>query len=385
MQLTQHEQEQVIALCRELVAAESQAGREAAAAQVAEAWMRRLDYDEVFVDAYGSVIGRRHGHAPGPHLHFDGHLDVVPATALENWRYPPYAGVLAEGRIWGRGATDMKGPDAAMICAAAFVSRDAFRGTITVSASVGEEELEGQALAAILAQKPADYVIIGENSELKIGIAQKGRAGIHMHSRGVPAHSSRPEEGRNAVYTMLEALARIRTLPLPQDDLLGPAINELVEIVSAPYPGTSIVPDGCRVRFDRRLVRGETPESVLAPLQAAVTDLAQVQVEVMQVELPCYTGAVLTGQDFHIAWETPHDAPLAQAAARALQRVGLPVDSFCARYCSNGSASAAMGVPTLILGPSSPALAHIIDEYIEVEELLRGVLAYQALIVEVNG
>ncbi len=383
MQLNATQQEQVIALCQELVRAEGLAGREQAAAQVAERWMHQLGYDEIWVDAYGSVVGRRYGYAPGPNLHFDGHLDTVPATCLEQWSYPPYSGELDDGRIWGRGATDMKGPDAAMICAAAFLPREAFVGSITVSASVGEEELEGVALTAILQQHPADWVIIGENSDLGIGIAQKGRAGIAVRTVGHPAHSSRPEEGVNAVYRMFEALAHLRALPAPQDALLGPGISELVEIVSSPFPGTSIVPDGCRVRFDRRLVRDETPETVLAVLRSAVAELEGVSIEYLQVTLSCYTGATLSSVDFHPAWETPKTDPLVRAAETVLAQLGLPVDYFTARYCSNGSASAVgLGIPTLILGPSSPTLAHIVDEYITVDDLLRGTQVYMALAAE---
>lgn len=384
MRLNDSQRNQLITLCQELVRAQSMAGHEQAAAQVAERWMRNLGYDEVWVDAYGSVVGRRHGTGPGSNLHFDGHLDTVPATTPEQWTHDPYDGKLHAGRIWGRGTSDMKGPDAAMICAGAFLPRESFAGTITVSASIGEEELEGPALVAILQQHPADMVVIGESSELRIGIGQKGRAGISVRTHGRAAHSSRPEEGINAVYRMLEAVARIRQVPTPQDDLLGPGLNELVEIVSSPYPGTSIVPDSCRVRFDRRLVRGETRDNVLAPLHEALDGLEGVEVDYLHVSLPCYTGATLVSDDFHPAWETPRDTPLVRAAEAAMNRVGLPVEYFTARYCSNGSASAGeMNIPTLILGPSSPALAHIVDEYIEVEELVRGAEVYMALAAEV--
>lgn len=384
MRLNETQQQQLITLCQELVRAQSLAGREHAAAQVAEHWMRHLGYDRVWTDEYGSVIGQRYGSGNGPNLHFDGHLDTVPATTPEQWTYAPYGGELHDGRIWGRGTSDMKGADAAMICAGAFLPRDAFAGTITVSTSIGEEELEGPALAAILQQHPADIVIIGEASDLRIGIGQKGRAGIRVQTFGRAAHSSQPEDGINAVYRMLDTVARIRAIPAPQDELLGPGLNELVEIVSSPYPGTSIVPDGCYVRFDRRLVRAETRESVLAPIQAALVGLDGVAIDYLQVSLPCYTGATLVSDDFHPAWETPRTSPLVKAAEVALDRVGLPVSYFTARYCSNGSASAGeMGIPTLILGPSSPALLHIVDEYIEVDQLVRGAEVYMALATEV--
>ena len=384
MRLTDDQKDQIVALTRELVCVESLPGQERDAAVICERWMKTLGYDEVWVDRYGSVVGRRHGAGAGRTIHFDGHTDIVPATSRERWTHDPFGGELLDGKVWGRGSSDMKGPLAAMICAAAFVPREQFDGVIAVSASVGEETIEGPALAAILRQHPADAVIVGESTELKIGVAQKGRAGIQIETRGVPAHSSRPEEGVNAVYKMMAVVERVRAMPPPSDPVLTPGISELVEIVSSPYPGTSIVPDGCRIRIDRRLVRGETRESVLSAYRDALRDIDGVEVRYQHVTLPCYTGEVITMEDFHPAWVTPRDSHLVKCAETALARVGLPIDYFASRYCANGSASAGeMGIPTLLFGPSAPAVAHTIDEYIEVEELLRGAEAYAALAIEV--
>ena len=384
MRLAESQREQVIAFTRELVRAKSLPGQERDAALACERWMRQLGYDEVWVDRFGSVVGRRHGSKPGRTIHFDGHLDTVPATSLDKWRHDPFGAELSDGKIWGRGSSDMKGPVAAMVCAGAFVPREMFSGAIVVSASVGEEELEGPALAAILKEHPADVVIIGESSELKIGIAQKGRAGIQIETRGVPAHSSRPEEGANAVYKMIEVINRLRAIPPPIDPLLTPGISELVEIISSPYPGTSIVPDGCRVRIDRRLVRGETRESVLAMFHDALRGIDGVEVRYLRVTLPCYTGETIVSDDFHPAWVASRDSDLVKRAERALASIGLPIDYFASRYCANGSASAGeMNIPTLIFGPSTPAVAHTVDEYIEIDQLVRGTEAYRAISVEV--
>jgi putative selenium metabolism hydrolase len=384
MKLTGAQREQVIAFTRELVQARSLAGQERDAALVCERWMKQLGYDEVSIDRYGSVIGVRRGNRTGKTILYDGHLDVVPATSPEKWVHDPFGAEVSGGKIWGRGTSDMKGAVAAMACAGAYLPREMFNGTIIISASVGEEELEGPALAEVLKARPADVVIIGESSELKIGIGQKGRAGMYIETRGVPAHSSRPEEGVNAVYKMIEAIERIRKLPPPTDPVLTPGISELVEIVSSPYPGTSIVPDGCRVRIDRRLVRGETRESVLAGFRDALQGIDGVEVRYMQVRLPCYTGETIVSDDFHPAWVTPRESDLVKRVARALNSVDLPIDYFASRYCANGSASAGeMNIPTLIFGPSTPAVAHTIDEYIEIDELIRGTEAYAAIGVEV--
>jgi putative selenium metabolism hydrolase len=383
--LTDQQHAQVIACCQELVRARSFAGREQDAAQVAERWMRQLGYDEVWVDEYGSVVGQINQETPtasGPHLHFDGHLDTVPATARDAWSRDPFGADLADGAIWGRGTTDMKGPLAAMLCAAAFVPRERLRGPVTVSASVAEEELEGPALVAILARKRPDVVVIGESTALRVAIGQKGRAGIRVATHGKPAHSSLPQDGKNAVYRMLDVTQRLRTMPLPDDDLLGPGVLELVELVSSPYPGTSIVPDGCTARWDRRTVRGETREQVLAAMRAALADLDfRVDLAYLDVQVPCYTGSTLHSDDFHPAWDIAADHPLVQAALAALASAGLPASIGPVPYCTNGSGSAGeLGIPTIILGPGDPSLLHVVDEHITVEQLTRGTAVYMQLL-----
>lgn len=375
------QQEQLVQCCRDLVRAQSLAGREREAAGVAEHWMRRLGYDEVYVDGYGSVVGRIVADSAGPHIHFDGHLDTVPATALDHWQHAPFGAELADGKLYGRGATDMKGPLAAMMCAAAFVPRERLRGVLTVSASVAEEELEGPALNAILERERADMVVIGESTLLQAGIAQKGRAGIRVTAHGRPAHSSAPQLGDNAVYRMLDAIARLRALPAPHDPLLGPGILELVEIVSSPFPGTSIVPDRCTVRWDRRLIRGETRASVLAGVREALDGLPQVEAAYLDVVVDCYTGATLHSDDFHPAWAVPETSPLVQAVLQSIAAIDETAHMCPIAYCTNGSGSAGdLGIPSLVIGPGDPALFHTIDEYISLDQLAKGTALYMNMI-----
>ncbi len=379
-------QQDVIACCRDLVRARSLAGREREAAEAAERWMRRLGYDVVAVDRYGSVVGIIHGRAPGPYIHLDGHLDTVPATALELWTHEPYGAELSDGKIWGRGATDMKGPLAAMICAAASLDRARICGTIGVSASVAEEELEGPALNAIIAERRPDLVIIGESTMLQAGIGQKGRAGIRVTTHGQPAHSSVPHKGDNAVYRMMDVIARLRAIEAPHDTLLGAGVMELVEIVSSPYPGTSIVPDRCDVRWDRRLVRGETRTSVLEGIRAALGGLDQVGVAYLDVTVPCYTGATLRSDDFHPAWEIHPEHELVRAALRAAEAAGVEPRTCTIAYCTNGSGSAGdLGIPSIIIGPGDAAQFHVVDEYISVDQLTRGVAVYATMLAHLAG
>ena len=172
---------------------------------------------------------------------------------------------------------------------------------------------------------------------------------------------------------------------LPADTLLGQAVMELAEIQSFPFPGKSIVPDGCRVLFDRRLVRGETMASVLESFRQALAGLDAWQIEFATAHVDCFTGKVLEMPDFHPGWAIDTAGDWYGRAARGLRTAGLEPAPFVAPYCTNGSYSAGRaGIPTIIFGPSTIELAHGIDEYIEVEELLRGAEGFVGLARELG-
>ena len=361
----------VIQLCQQLVRAPSFSGEEQLAADIAARAMRDLGFDDVCVDAYGSVIGVRRGARPGKTILFDAHLDVVAVTNRDVWTREPFGGEIVDGKIFGRGACDDKGPLAAMICAAASVPREQLAGQIIVSASVCEENLTGAALAPILDQHQPDLVIIGEPTELKLGIAQKGRAGIVVHAHGKSAHTSRPELGENAVYKMIEIVNRVRTLALPSAPDLGRAIIELTEIESAPRPGSGFVPHTCHAHFVARILPGES--RVLEKLRDAIDGIAGVEIELEELTVRCYTGATLAMPDFIAGWRAD------ETGVRKMREV-LQVDTFAAPFGTNASVCAARGLPVFILGPGSIEQAHVIDEWIAIEELLVGEKLYWEVI-----
>jgi putative selenium metabolism hydrolase len=368
-------------LCQELVRAPSLSGDEQRAAEIAARAMRDLGYAEITTDAYGSVIGVRSGARSGKTILLDAHLDVVAVTNRAAWTRDPFGGEIADGRIWGRGACDDKGTLAAMICGAARVLREEFAGQIIVSASVCEENLTGAALAHTLDQHRADIVVVGEPTDLKLGIAQKGRAGIVVDARGASAHTARPELGENAVYKMIDAIARWRALELPSDPELGRGILELTEIVSEPLPGAGFVPFGCRARFVERTMPGETQEQVSARLQNALAGLDGVSVEFDQLTQRCYTGNTLAARDFVPGWRARANAPWQSSIQNALRGTGLSAETFAAPFGTNASISAGLrGIPSFIFGPGSIEQAHVEDEWVALDALLAGERAYAAIV-----
>jgi acetylornithine deacetylase/succinyl-diaminopimelate desuccinylase-like protein len=301
-------------------------------------------------------------------------------TSPGEWRHDPFGGEIAEGRIWGRGACDDKGALAAMMCGAARVPLDTIAGRIVVSASVCEENLTGAAVSHILDRYTPDLMIACEPTDLKLGIAQKGRAGVVVYARGVSAHTSRPELGENAVYKMMEAVARLRAMQLPGDPELGRGILELTEMVSEPLPGAGFVPSGCRARLVERTMPGETAELVVDRLRAAVAGLDGVSVQLDQSNQPCYTGRCLHALDFVPGWRAEPESGWQVRILSAILQVSLPGETFAAPYGTNASAGAVgRGIPSFIFGPGSIQQAHSVDEWISIEELLKGERAYASI------
>ena len=350
----------VVELCRDLVRIPSPSGEEGRIAAFVAETMEEIGL-RVEVDRFGSVLGRRDGSRPGPTLLLDAHLDTVPVTDSAAWSHDPFGGEVSGGKLLGLGAADTKGSLASMLCAAEAL--DGFAGTLLVSASVGEEDLTTAALGRILDRCPADLVLVGEPTSLRLGVAQKGRAGLVVEAVGRSAHSSRPELGENAVYRMMEAVARIRALPLPTDPELGRGVCELIEIRSEPDPSPGMVPCRCVARFALRLLPPETAAGALERVAGAVAGVEGVSVNLARLSRRCATGEVLEMEEAIPGWRN------ADVALEARLLAALGTGRFAAPYTTNASAAAARGIPTFLLGPGSIEAAHAVDESIDVGEL----------------
>jgi acetylornithine deacetylase/succinyl-diaminopimelate desuccinylase-like protein len=136
-------------LAQALIRERSVSGAEQAVIATVTAAMTALGFDQVWVDDNGSAVGVIHGARPGQTLLLDGHVDVVDAQASD-WAQDPFAAVVHDGYLYGRGVADMKGALAAMIYAAASVDRTRLAGRVAVSATVMEEVMEGATFRAVL-------------------------------------------------------------------------------------------------------------------------------------------------------------------------------------------------------------------------------------------
>lgn len=386
MNLSEKQKGELIGLCQELIRRPSYSGKEENVAKFIKKTMDELGYDEAWIDEYGNVIGKISGKEKGKSLIFEGHMDTVVVDNPEEWTHDPFGAEIEDGKIYGRGTSDMKGALSAMIYGASLIPRDQIKGDIYVVGVVMEEIFEGIAFGKVLDKIPADYVILGESTELNINIGQRGRAEIVVKTKGKPAHSSNPQVGVNAVYNMIPLIEGIRRLKLPSHGFLGDAIIELTDIISKPYPGASVVPYECRVTFDRRLIVGETEESVLEPIKKFIDELKEkipnfeAEVEITVGEAKTYTGKIIRAKRFFPAWVLKKEHELAKKSLEAVNTIGIPAKFSKYSFCTDGSQSAGVrGIPTVGYGPSKESLAHIVDEYIGIDQLIKAAEGYIAI------
>lgn len=373
-------QNEVIEFVQKIVRIKSLSGQEEGVAKAIQNKMRLLQYDSAEMDAFGNVIGIRKGAHPGPTILFDGHMDAVPVTNPDQWIADPFAAEIINEKIYGRGTSDMKGPLGAAVVAIGHVPAEEIHGTVVVTGSIGEEIHEGAAVAKIMEKISPDFVVICEPNGANIGIGQKGRAGLWVEVTGKPAHSSVPHLGENAIYKSIQVIDRLRKMSLPTDPVLGEGIMELIDGISSPYPSQSTLPVSFKMRYDRRLIHGETIESVLESVRQALHGLPDWEVDFAQVKVPTYTGEILEEVDFHPGWLIDASNPWIQKASMALKGIQLDFQYTTAKFCTNGSQTAGISSkPTMIFGPSSGVLAHCINEYISIPELIQGAEGYIAL------
>ena len=365
--MDKHEIEQnTIHFLQELVRAPGLAGQLSAVSGVAARWMHSLGYDRVWQDKTGNVIGLRHGSKPGPKLVFDAHMDTVEVGEHGAWMHDPFGGELSDGKIWGRGAVDDKASLAAYTVAIASLSRDAVQGDLYAVGTVGEELLEGAALETVLNEIQPDGVIIGEPTDCRLGIGHKGRARLVFELRGKAAHSSSPEIGDNAIDKAVEMIRRVRQIPPVDDPLLGMSVMEPIQIISSPFPSASTIPYACQVVFDRRMVRGETRQSVLNLHLDLLQDMPGSTITFPGVSFQSYTGTEISNEDFHPAWSVDPDSEWVKLAHRGLTSAGIEPILYGTPFCTNGSGSAGeRNIPTIVFGPGSVHLAHVTDEYVD--------------------
>jgi succinyl-diaminopimelate desuccinylase len=319
-----------------------------------------------------SVLARLRGNGELPGLLFSAHLDTVP-VGVEKWVHDPFAGELSDGKIWGRGAADMKSGLAAILLAAKALAQDQLelRGDV-ILALTADEEVNGMGAIALSERhdlQPLQAIIVAEPSGNEIFIAEKGILWLEIVTRGKTAHGSMPELGRNAVMMMVKLLVEMERMPVPFEPhpLLG-GFSLSVNSVSGGVKA-NVVPDYCIATVDMRTVPGQDHTDIFRRVEALINDLARRE--------PGFLAEVKVINDWPAVVTAP-DEPVVQRFNDALAAVsGTPSKLKGVRYYTDAAALVpALNAPMLICGPGEAGMAHQPEEFVAVDKLIEAARIY---------
>jgi succinyl-diaminopimelate desuccinylase len=315
----------------------------------------------------------------GRKLIFNGHLDVVPAGKASQWKFPPFQGKLAKGKIYGRGSSDMKSGIASFIHALSIIERSRIplhQGAVALHL-VSDEESHGHQGMGFLTQREriqGDAALVGEPTALQPVIAQKGALWLRIFTIGKSAHGSRPHLGVNAVEKMMKLIERLRLLPLEEDHpLLGkPTLN-----VGTIQGGTkvNIVPEDCAIEVDRRMLPGEKKDEVLGEIREMLDSL-QSQDPLFQYRME--------EMDFAEPSEVNSEEEIVRTGVEAIENVTgkKPILKGSSGFTDARFYINRCHIPTLIFGPGGTDQSHTTDESVEVDALVRAAHIYAMILVE---
>jgi len=375
----------LVAFLRDIVAVPSLSGQEEAVVRRVAAEMEKVGFDEVVIDPLGNVLGRV---GDGPRvLAFDAHLDTVDVTDPDQWDSDPFTGKVEDGLIFGRGAVDQKAGMAGMVYAGAIMKELGLLDGMQVwmVGSVMEEDCDGLCWHHILSEKTLtpELVVSTEPTGLKIHRGQRGRMEIRVRVTGRSCHGSMPHLGDNAIYKITPAIQAIEKLNerLTDDGFLGKGTCTVTWIGSK-GPSLCAVPDVAEIHIDRRLTVGETRESALAEIEAALAG-AGVTAEVFTLvyEEKSWTGLVYPMDKYYPTWIMDENHPALGAATRAFGAVtGRDAEISRWTFSTNGVAITGLhGVACFGFGPGLESVAHSANEHVPVEDLLTACAFYAAL------
>jgi acetylornithine deacetylase len=316
-----------------------------------------------------NVVVRLRNGADRPNLMLCGHLDTVSIVGM---RIDPFAATNRDGRLWGRGTADMKGPIACMLAAAAALRdrRERWRGTLTLGLVVDEEYRFRGVSALIDRIALPDWCIVGEPTSLRVLRGCKGCLRFAVEARGRAAHSSDPSKGRSAIVAMSHAVLALerffaeRLAGISQPDF-GVSTGSIGMIQGG--TGINIVPEKATIHIDVRLLPGQDWRATYGEIQQCVRAAA--------VHLPDIVWSFPEPDLVDPPFVTETGAPLVRTACSVLHRPAPEV----AWYGCDASKVSARGVPSIIAGPGDIAQAHTADEWIANAELERAANAYVAL------
>ncbi len=316
------------------------------------------------------------GEGTGPGLVLSGHIDTVLAGDPGLWTVSgPFEPVMKDGRVYGRGASDMKGPCASMIQAAKELSGEKLKRQLTLVFTAGEDT-GGWFVARVLSdgkvtREEARFGIVGEPSMLRVVRSHKGYSYTTVTVNGKAAHSSRPETGVNAIMGGAEIL---RGIPGLQEELnksphplLGPSTIKPTLINGGIK--SNIIPDRCEITLNTRLIPAHADaETMKSWVRGLVAESDKDYEGSVEINVPRVRKSL----------DIPEDSEIVKLLTGVLgsEAIGVPYFSEAGDYTE-------AGIPTVLCGPGSIDQGHTANEFISVDQLEKGVKVYRKVIEEI--
>lgn len=296
------------------------------------------------------------------------HSDTVPVgeTEADRWTSDPFSALECDGRIYGKGSVDDKGPLAVMMMAfKAMASRANLHGTLVLVAAA-DEEMGGQLGTRWLAQSghlpECDFIVVGEQTFNRVATAHKGVMRATVTTRGHSVHATNPDRGVNAINAMAHVLLALEAYHEALSERVHPLVGVPTCNVGVIQGGSTAnaVADQCVIRLDRRMIPGENPEDVQRELEAVIQSatIAPAKVEIAEFQY---------SSPFQSRLETPFGRAFLEISSAA---TGAPLEPI--GYLPGSDAKHLMKLvrgDMVIFGPGSYEVAHAFDEYVEIAEL----------------
>ena len=320
-----------------------------------------------------NLIARLESTGQKPALLFVSHLDVVPAEKW-GWHFPAFVATEHDGKIFGRGSCDMKAGIAAAAVAMTEIlqSKVRLKGDIIFAATAGEETDSAgikRFLESFVKNKSEICgVIVTEPTNFEIGTAHRGLLWLEIKTKGKTAHGSMPQLGINAIELMrafLNELAHYDITAHP-DKLLGSASMSVNKIIGG--AATNIVPDMCSAQIDIRTLPGQNHSRIVKDFEGIFSKLSK--------QNPDFCAELKILRDV-TALHTDPDCEFVSQIKQLINKGEVKATSFA----TDAPFIAELNIPVVVFGPGNPELCHKPDEFIETENLQKGVDFYKKIIL----
>ncbi|KRF67814.1 succinyl-diaminopimelate desuccinylase [Bacillus sp. Soil768D1] len=356
-------------------------GNEKRVAEVIQTYLKssnlQVELDDLGNDRANLFVTYPNVKSGDRYLVYSGHFDTVPTGKVE-WEHDPFSGKLIDNKVFGRGATDMKSGVAAMVLALECIERAGVQltGKLQFVGTAGEE-VDGYGAKKVVEKGQIDKataLVVSEPSENELYTSHKGCLWLEIITYGKTAHGSMPDQGINAITAMNELMNRLHTYEFEYSPhpLLGyPTIN--IGTIEGGVK-TNVVPDQCNLTLDIRTVPGQDNDSILHDIENMIKEISEKSLSTYEIKVINRMDSVSTNE---------FDDFVKLAVQTGKNHVNLDLRPSGVNYYTDASVYwPHLRIPTIIIGPGNPRLAHQPDEYVEIDKFLESIRYFIALAID---